>query len=236
MTGGEPVLAPGLLRRCIRHARRRADPGTSLALAVTTNGPVLPRDRARFLAEHDVALVPDSLSGGREHSVTLLRAPLGRELPSYGDLWCSAGSPDGLAGEPDGTAWACPWWAKSLQRLPAGGEPVAEALSLGDVRDAGFDDRLAALPTRAAGVRVLTHRRSRRSPLAECGSCPGLSICPACPASTVREPGNTDPDLVPAAVCALTRASARARASLTSILRELAELSERLSTLAARHS
>jgi hypothetical protein len=129
---------------------------------------------------------------------------------------------------------------KSLQRLPAAVEPVAEALCLGDVRDPGFEDRLAALPSRAAEVRVLTHRRSKHSPLAECGSCPLLSLCPACPAGTVREPGNTDPDLVPAAVCALTRASARARTalprSLPSILRELAELSEQLSNLTARRT
>ncbi len=337
-TGGEPLLAVGLLRRCIRHARRCVGPGTSLTFAVTTNGTVLPRETARFLAEHDVALTvsfdgsgqelrapgtrhriegvlqrlarsapewfrrqvrvtltltPDNLpllaesvaailaqgvpeitvapaagprwppgpeieseldrqlarivtlvpaahSGEREHPVTLLREPATRELPSDGMLWCSAGSPDGFAVAPDGTAWGCPWWAKSLQRLPAAAEPVAEALFLGDVRDPGFEDRLAALPTRAAGIRVLTHRRSKRSSLAECGSCPLLSLCPACPAGTVREPGNTDPDLVPAAVCALTRASARARAalprSLPSILRELAELSDRLSTLAARRA
>ena len=252
MTGGEPFLAPGLLRRCIRHARRRADPGTSLAFAVTTNGTVLPRDMARFLAEHDVALrvsfdgsgqelrapgtrrciekgiqrlarsapewfrrqvrvtltltpdnlpllaksvaailalgvpeitvapaagprwppgpeieseldrqlarivalVPDSLSGGREHPVTLLRAPLGRELPSYGDLWCSAGSPDGFAVAPDGTAWGCPWWAKSLQRLPDGGEPVAEAPLAGEPRrpaladSASSPERLSTLAAR----------------------------------------------------------------------------------------
>jgi sulfatase maturation enzyme AslB (radical SAM superfamily) len=337
-TGGEPLLAPGLLRRCIRHARRRAAPGTSLAFALTTNGTVLPRDVARFLAEHDVAvrvsfdgsgqelrapgtrrrvedglrrlaraapgwfrrrvrvtltltpenlpllaesveailaldvpeisvvpaagprwppgsdieseldrqlarivtLVPGSFSCGQEHPVTLLREPAARELPPDGDFWCSAGSPDGFAVAPDGTAWGCPWWAKPLQRLPGPAEPVAETLFLGDVREAGFEDRLAALPTRAAEVRVLTHRQSKRSPLAECGSCPLLSLCPACPAGTVREPGNTNPDLVPAAVCALTRASARARAalprSLPSILRELAELSERLSTLAAQRT
>lgn len=184
------------------------------------------------------ALVPGSSLAGRDHPLTLLREPAPRELPPEGALFCSAGSPDGVAVAPDGSAWGCPWWPTSLQRLPEPAEPVAEALSLGDVRDGGFEDRLASLPTRAAGVRVLTHRRSKRSPLAECSSCSLLAVCPACPAATVREPGNADPDLVPAAVCALSRASARARAtlprSLPSLLRELVEDAGRLADLAAR--
>ena len=49
-TGGEPLLAFGLLRRCVRHARRRAAPGTALAIAVPTNGTRLPRHLVRFLA------------------------------------------------------------------------------------------------------------------------------------------------------------------------------------------
>lgn len=161
-----------------------------------------------------------------------------RELPPEGALFCSAGSPDGFAVAPDGSAWGCPWWPTSLQRLPEPAGPVAEALFLGDVRDAGFEDRLASLPMRAAGARVLTLRRSKHSPLAECSSCSLLAVCPACPAATVREPGNADPDLVPAAVCALSRASARARAtlarSLPSFLRELVENAGRLADLAAR--
>lgn len=145
------------------------------------------------------------------HRVELFRAPAPRRLPDDEGPWCAVASPLSFAVDPEGIAWACPSYAGSTQILPPAGEAVSSTLRLGDVRNPGFPRCLAGLPARAATLPALTRRRAKRSALAECGSCSLVAICLHCPAAAAREPGPLDPDLVPAALCALTRAAARVR-------------------------
>jgi sulfatase maturation enzyme AslB (radical SAM superfamily) len=169
------------------------------------------------------------------HRVELFRAPSPRRLPDDEGPWCAAASPLGFAVDPDGIAWACPSFAGSTQLFPPAGEAVSSALRLGDVRDTAFHPNLADLPRRAAALPSLTRRRAKRSALAECGPCPLLAVCLHCPAAAAREPGPPDPDLVPAAACALTRAAARARdaiaPSLADLVTEVRRLTEELERL-----
>jgi MoaA/NifB/PqqE/SkfB family radical SAM enzyme len=148
------------------------------------------------------------------HPVALLREPAPRSWPPDGTPFCAAGSPSSFAVDPDGIAWACPSLTGSMQAFPPEGAELAAALRLGDIRDPGFPERLARAPSLAAARRVLTHRLAKRSRLAECRSCPQVSVCLPCPAAAAREDGPFDPGLVPAPMCALTRAAARTRASL----------------------
>jgi len=329
-TGGEPLLATPLVRRCVEYARSRAAGATVVDVVVSTNGTLLGAETAAFLAGHDVTLqvsfdgdgqelrapgtgpaverslralaeshpgwfsrrvrvavtltpanldrlagtvdrqialgVPEvsiaAASGlswpepgtleaaldaqlervaascaalvrqGRDHPVSLLRDPKPRPLPDETEAWCAAGSATSFGVDPCGVAWGCPAFSDSIQRLSPLGREAAAALRLGNVRDPSVPGRLSALPARAADVRSLSHRRRKRSPLADCGRCPHLGSCTPCPAAGAREPSNEDPDLVPAAFCALTRAAARARATmprpLSSLLRDLAALGARL--------
>lgn len=54
LTGGEPLLAWGLVRRCIHHARATAGPKVRILLA--TNGLLLTPRRLDYLVEQEVAL------------------------------------------------------------------------------------------------------------------------------------------------------------------------------------
>lgn len=148
------------------------------------------------------------------HPVALLREPRPRDLPRDRSPFCAAGSPTSFAVDPDGVAWACPSLTGSMRALAPAGVGLADALRLGDVLDPGFPERLAGLPALAADRRELTRRLAKRSRLADCRTCPFVDVCPHCPAAAACEVGPDDPDLVPAPVCALTRAAARARASL----------------------
>jgi sulfatase maturation enzyme AslB (radical SAM superfamily) len=52
--GGEPLLAFDLLRRAVEHARARAAPGREPRFELFTNGLLLDREKAAFLAQHRV--------------------------------------------------------------------------------------------------------------------------------------------------------------------------------------
>lgn len=331
-TGGEPLVAEPLFRRCVEEARARAPTAAALKIVASTNGALLTEDLVRFLASNEVSLqvsfdgfgqdlrspasgpgilaaleraaerepawfrrrlrvaltlTPATLPllgasveeilrlGPREVSVaavtaadwpagaaleaqldrqldrvvaaclaldpeasdppvTLLRPPVPRTLPAEEEAWCRAAAPESVAVDPDGAVWGCPSASTSTQLLSAAGRSISEAVHLGDVRDPDLPARLAALPARARAARALTHRLSKRSELAACDTCEHLLECVPCPLAAARVPGATDPDLVPAITCALTRAGARARARLprrplfSGLLRELARLSEAL--------
>ena len=173
---------------------------------------------------------------GEPAPVTLLRPPQARAGGDDGLCPCAAASPASFAVAPDGSAWGCSTFAAPMQRLPPSALPVAAALSLGDVRDPLFPSRLASLPGRCAGVRALTRRAARRSPLGDCASCDLLAVCTSCPAAGTRTPGNEDPERLPAAECALTRSASRARAllpvPLSGLVRSLVEGAARLESLA----
>jgi uncharacterized protein len=51
-TGGEPLLAEGLLRRAVRYVESRAEPGWTPSFALQTNGTLLGEDQLDFLAAH----------------------------------------------------------------------------------------------------------------------------------------------------------------------------------------
>lgn len=173
-------------------------------------GPELEAELDRQLARIDAewrALAP----WARHPPLALLRDPPPRRLPGETSAWCRAAAPESIAVDPAGVAWGCPLALPSMQRLTPAGSAIAGALRLGDVRDPGLASRAAALPARAAAVRALTHRRGKRSKLADCGACPHLLTCSPCPLASARVPGGEDPDFVPAITCALARASARVR-------------------------
>jgi len=52
--GGEPLLEFDLMRRAVEHARASAPPGRAIRFEVFTNGLLLDREKAAFLAEHRV--------------------------------------------------------------------------------------------------------------------------------------------------------------------------------------
>lgn len=312
LSGGEPLLAGDLFRRCVEYVRARFPSSADLRIAVSTNGTLLDDDLVRFLAGNDVALQVSYDGSGQDERapgtaapvaaalrrlgelepvwfgrrvrvaltltpatlpllarsvdsilalgvrdvavaavtaaewpagpaleaeldhqlkrivaawrslgpeagappVSLLREPSPRSLPSETVVWCRAAAPESVAVDPGGSVWGCPSAASSMQRLSPAMEPISKALLLGDVRDPGLPSRLAGLPARAQSARALTHRGSKRSELAACDDCEHLAICSPCPLAAARVPGAADPDLIPTITCALTRASARARARL----------------------
>lgn len=166
----------------------------------------LDRQLAGVVAARSI-LVPE----GGASPVSLLRHPFPRSLPAESDAWCRAASPESVAVDPAGVVWGCPSSAASMQRLSPAGRTISDALRLGDLGDPDLPSRLAALPERARSARALTHRRSKRSGLAACGTCEHLAACSPCALAAARPPGAGDPDLVPTITCALTRAAARAR-------------------------
>jgi len=199
-------------------------------------GPALEAELDRQLARV-VATCTSFSPGWSRMPVALLREPAPRALPSEGEAWCRAAAPESVAVDPAGAVWACPSSAASMQRLSPAGRELSDALRVGHVGDPDLDARLAALPARARTARALTHRRSKRSELAECGTCPHLESCTPCALAAARVPGASSPDLVPTATCALTRAAARARATLpppfplAALLRDLERLSSALEAL-----
>jgi sulfatase maturation enzyme AslB (radical SAM superfamily) len=54
--GGEPLLEFRAIRRAVLYAKRNAPPAKEVAFSVVTNGTLLTREAARFLARHDVRL------------------------------------------------------------------------------------------------------------------------------------------------------------------------------------
>jgi MoaA/NifB/PqqE/SkfB family radical SAM enzyme len=52
--GGEPLLEPGLIRRAIEHVEGHAAAGSPIRFRLTSNGTLVDRAFAGFLAEHDV--------------------------------------------------------------------------------------------------------------------------------------------------------------------------------------
>ena len=308
LTGGEPLAARSLFRRCVEHARSRFPSPAALRILASTNGTLLDDDLVRFLARHDVTLqvscdgagqalrapgtetavdaglrllaatdpswfrrrvraaltlTPENLPlladsvawllergvpeiavdavpearwppgpeveaeldrqlrraatalralepAPRRPALSLLQAPPPRALPDEGAPWCRAGAPESVAVDPSGVAWGCPLAPSSMQRATPAGRAVSEALRLGDVRE-DLRPLLASLSDRARSVRALTHRRSKRSPIAGCGDCPHVETCSPCPLAAARGAGGDDPDVVPAVTCALSRASARVR-------------------------
>ncbi len=312
LSGGEPLLAGDLFRRCVELARARFPSPADLRIAASTNGTLFGDHLVRFLAANDVALQVSYDGAGQEQRapgtapavaaalrrlgelepewfgrrvrvaltltpatlpllassiasilglgvrdvavaavtaaewppgpaleseldrqlerivaawrdlgpeagaspVSLLREPASRSLPAEDAAWCRAAVPESVAVDPGGAVWGCPSAASSMQRLSPAVVPISEALFLGDVRDPDLPSRLAALPVRARSARALTHRRGKRSELAECGTCEHLLTCSPCALAAARVPGGADPDLVPTITCALSRASARARATL----------------------
>lgn len=199
-------------------------------------GPVLEAELDRQLARVAAACTA-FLPGWSGTPVALLREPSPRALPSEAEAWCRAAAPGSVAVDPAGVVWACPSSAASMQRLSPAGREISDALRVGRLTDPDLDARLAALPERARSSRALTHRRRKRSELAECGTCPHVAACTPCALAAARVPGGADPDLVPAVTCALTRAAARARAALPprltlgALLRDLERLSSALDQL-----
>lgn len=56
LTGGEPLLAPGLVRRCIEYVRSRSSAEHPLRILVATNGLLLTPALLDYFVERDVAL------------------------------------------------------------------------------------------------------------------------------------------------------------------------------------
>lgn len=92
--GGEPLLAFDLVRRAVEHARARAGPARAPRFELTTNGLLLDREKAAFLAEHEVRtqISHDGVEPAQELRArgTFLRLEevlerLRREQPAH---WC----------------------------------------------------------------------------------------------------------------------------------------------------
>jgi sulfatase maturation enzyme AslB (radical SAM superfamily) len=56
LSGGEPTLEPGLVRRCIEYVRAAAPPGVTVDCSLATNGILLDDNLLAFLVDHDVSL------------------------------------------------------------------------------------------------------------------------------------------------------------------------------------
>jgi uncharacterized protein len=76
--GGEPLVARDLIRRAVRHARRRAGMrAVTVGFSTTTNGTLITEQDAAFLAEHRFA-VTVSLDGSRATNDRLRPSRAGR--------------------------------------------------------------------------------------------------------------------------------------------------------------
>jgi sulfatase maturation enzyme AslB (radical SAM superfamily) len=143
--------------------------------------------------------------------IDFLRGIPGGRAESQDGFCCAAGTNSGICVDTAGHAWSCPFFASSLQPLPALAREASEVLDLGDVRDPSFKMRLSALPAKAAQLSLLTQRAAKYSSHGACKDCEFLGECPHCPASTAHLPGNADPHRMDDFACAFTRAASEAR-------------------------
>lgn len=131
-------------------------------------------------------------------------APLAR--PS-----CSAGRPDVLFVDVDGSVAPCGAMAESVHTsLPPLGEAIRAPLRGVRVGQTDLERRLARRAATASRIYGLRRTSSRRSPRGPCATCPALGECFVCPASIAFAP-EQDPDLVPAIQCDWNRLVAKHR-------------------------
>lgn len=144
-----------------------------------------------------------------ETPVEFLRPGSGnRSRRRRGPLPCRAGSGTAFCVDPDGRAWPCIMFAGSIQRLTPRAEEVSGALSLGDVRDPQFRDRLAAVPDAASRLGPLADATPR---LAQCASCEALEECQTCPYVLCVDAEDEHPQRTFEFSCAFTCAAHSAR-------------------------
>jgi sulfatase maturation enzyme AslB (radical SAM superfamily) len=112
----------------------------------------------------------------------------------------------------DGELVACGLFAPSLV-APATelARCAADACRIGRIDDPELPERLEARCARLDGLRLFRAKEAKRSPYRACRDCRLLSECRICAWSIAAQPGNEDPDLVPALPCAFTILAAKHR-------------------------
>jgi sulfatase maturation enzyme AslB (radical SAM superfamily) len=138
-------------------------------------------------------------------------APLRNPAAPLGEFLCGSVRGEAFVVDPDGHAWACPFFASSLCSIRPLAAGAARVMALGEVGDAGLGARLGRLPAAARRLRVFTDKRAKRSSYGRCADCRFVADCHVCPASICHIPGNKDPDRVPDFVCGFNQVTLAAR-------------------------
>jgi len=126
---------------------------------------------------------------------------------------CGVGNGDQLAVDVDGQSHGCVTFSESYQTFPTTFlRSRIEAMRLGDIRDAGFDDRLARYPSAVEAAEIFHRKEDKYSSYGRCGDCRYLADCSVCPMSLGRADGDHDPRRVPDFSCAYNLISLKYRA------------------------
>jgi len=126
---------------------------------------------------------------------------------------CGVGYGDQLAVDVDGQSHGCVTFAESYQTFPTTFlRGRIEAMRLGDIRDPGFDDRLAKYPAAVNAAEIFDRKEDKYSSYGRCGDCKYLADCSVCPMSLGRGEGDHDPRRVPDFSCAYNLISLKYRA------------------------
>jgi sulfatase maturation enzyme AslB (radical SAM superfamily) len=122
--------------------------------------------------------------------------------PQAGSM-CGVDRGESVAVDVDGEVHGCVAFAGSYQVFPTRFlKTRLETMRMGDLRDPGFGDRLAAYPAAVRAARIFHAKEAKRSSYGRCGDCRFLDTCAVCPVSIGHQPGNDDPDRVPDFQCA----------------------------------
>ena len=129
-----------------------------------------------------------------------------------GGLMCGLPAATQVAVDVNGQVYGCATLVESYQEFPSDFLRVRLApLKMGDVRDPGFWERLAAFPGMTRKAEIFHHRERKYSSYGKCRACAYSDACSICPVSIGLDPRNTDPDRVPDFFCAFNQVALKYR-------------------------
>ena len=124
---------------------------------------------------------------------------------------CSAPTGSTLAIDVDGQVFPCALAARSYQRFQPGIDERARLLSLGDVRDPRFGQKLAALAEGCHASGLFAPKGAQHSGDRPCATCRERGHCVVCPFARVRRANLVDVNDIPPYLCAYERTLAKNR-------------------------
>ena len=129
-----------------------------------------------------------------------------------GGLMCGLPAASRVAVDVNGQIYGCATLVESYQEFPSDFLRVRLApLKMGDLRDPGLHERLAAFPAMTRKARIFHHRERKYSSYGRCRACAYSDACFICPISIGLDPRNTDPHRVPDYFCAFNQVTLKYR-------------------------
>jgi sulfatase maturation enzyme AslB (radical SAM superfamily) len=129
-----------------------------------------------------------------------------------GGLMCGLPAATQVAVDVEGQVYGCATLAESYQEFPSDFLGVRLApLRMGDLRDPGFQARLAAFPEMTRRAEIFHNKERKFSSYGQCSVCAYADACAICPISIGLDPRNTNPHRVPDFFCAFNQVALKYR-------------------------